>query len=283
MVSRRLARPLLVAIAAAVLVFAFASSALAGSLTVRSPVTVTVRGVAYSIAAANLLTASGVATPTVTVWVGQIARSVATKAYSQPVNATRKVNSTTHKFVFKAARTGYVVNKAASVAAITAELNAEIGGARAVTIALPTTATKAKVTKFGKGIIVVLGQKRIYLWDSKKIVKEYRCAIGKAQYPTPTGTFSIGRKVKNPSWSRPSSAWAKSMPSYIAPGPSNPLGTRALYVYSKSGDTGVRFHGTTNLSSVGQASSHGCMRMVRASVEDFYNRVPVGTAVYILK
>ena len=70
MVSRRLARPLLVAIAAAVLVFAFASSALAGSLTVRSPVTVTVRGVAYSIAAANLLTASGVTADKIFVTIG---------------------------------------------------------------------------------------------------------------------------------------------------------------------------------------------------------------------
>ena len=280
--SLRLFRPALVALAASALVLAFASVALA-TPSVHSPVTVTVRGHAYSLAAAPLLTASGVSTPTVAVWVSQIARDVTKKSYSKPVDATRKVNSTTHRFVFKAARQGYIVNQPASVTAITAALNAEIAGGPAKTIALPTFATNAKVTKFGKGIIVVLGQKRIYLWDNRSVVKEYRCAIGQAQYPTPIGTFRIGRKVKNPSWSRPSSAWAKSMPSYIAPGPSNPLGTRALYVYGKSGDTGVRFHGTNKLSSIGQASSHGCMRMVRSNVEDFYDRVPVGTAVYILK
>jgi lipoprotein-anchoring transpeptidase ErfK/SrfK len=261
------------------LLLAFASSAFAGPVSVPSPFRVTVRGHGYSIASGNLLTGSGVATPAVTAWVGRIAKS----AKTSPKNATRTLNSKTHKFVFKAGTKGYSVNQAASVSLITAELNAEIAGAGARTVALPVTATNPKTTKFGKAIVVVLGQKRIYLWDGTKIVKEYRCAIGKAQYPTPTGTFYIGRKVKNPTWTRPNSAWAKGMPAYIGPGPSNPLGTRALYVYNKSGDTGVRFHGTTNLGSVGQASSHGCMRMVRKNVEDFYNRVPVDTPVTILK
>jgi L,D-transpeptidase ErfK/SrfK len=277
--SRRMLRALLAAIVAIALVLAFASAAFAGGLGVHSPVTVTVRGNAYAIPAAHLLTASSVDTPTVAAWVWQIARATNVTA----ANATRKLNSSKHKFVFKAARNGYTLDQAVSVDLVAAELNAEIGGASARTTALPASVTRPHVTKFGKGIIVVLSQRRIYLWDNTKVVKTYTCAIGKAQYPTPTGTFYIGRKVKNPSWTNPGSAWGKGMPAYIAPGPNNPLGTRALYVYSKSGDTGVRFHGTNKLSSVGRASSHGCMRMVRKNVEDFYNRVPVDTTVCILK
>ena len=281
MSSRRLLRPLLVGIVATALVFAFASSAFATGLSVHSPVTVTVRGHVYSIGAVNLLTDSGVSTPTVTAWVGQIAHVANTK----PVNATRTASTKTHKFVFVAARPGVTVNQAASVAAICDELNAEIGGASYKTVALPVTLTSAKVTTFGTGIIVVLSQHRIYLWNGTKLTKTYKCAIGKAQYPTPTGTFYIGKKIKNPTWTNPGSAWAKGMPSYIGASPNNPLGTRAMYVYGKSGDTGVRFHGVppSESSSIGHASSHGCMRMKRKDVEDFYPRVPLKTPVYIQK
>ncbi len=114
-------------------------------------------------------------------------------------------------------------------------------------------------------------------------MKTYRCAIGMPGYPTPRGTFVIKRKVKMPSWTNPGGAWGRGMPSYIGPGPSNPLGTRALYLYRGNSDTGIRFHGTTKTSSIGQAASHGCMRMKRKDVERFYKQVPVGTTVYIVK
>ena len=69
------------------------------------------------------------------------------------------------------------------------------------------------------------------------------------------------------------------MPETIGPGPGNPLGTRALYLSAP----GIRFHGIPSGEnwSIGQAASHGCMRMHRWDVEDFYPRVPVDTPVYI--
>ena len=79
------------------------------------------------------------------------------------------------------------------------------------------------------------------------------------------------------------------MPAYIGSGPNNPLGTRAMYVYkgAKGGnsDTGVRFHGvpSSENSSIGHAASHGCLRMHRKDVENFFPRVTVGTIVYIIK
>ena len=281
MVSRRVLRPFLVAALGVALVLAFASAAFASS--VQSPVKVTVRGSSYSIPAANLLTGGGSAvnTPTVAAWIWQIARAT----NSSPVSATRKLNASKHTFTFKAYRKGYPLNQSAAVTPVVAELNSELNGGSAKTIALPYSTTNPKVTKFGVAVITSLSKRKIYLWSNTKLVKTYNCAIGKAQYPTPTGTFYIGKKVKNPSWTNSGAAWAKGMPSYIGPGPNNPLGTRALYVYGKSGDTGVRFHGvpSSESSSIGHASSHGCMRMQRKDVEDFYPRVPVDSPVYIVK
>jgi lipoprotein-anchoring transpeptidase ErfK/SrfK len=68
------------------------------------------------------------------------------------------------------------------------------------------------------------------------------------------------------------------MPRSIAPGPTNPLGTRALNLTAPS----IRFHGTTNIGSIGTAASHGCMRMRRPDIEDLYERVEVGTKVFII-
>ena len=151
------------------------------------------------------------------------------------------------------------------------------------TVILPASAVAPKITKLNKVILVSLKERRIYLYDNRSVVAKYRCAIGMARYPTPTGTFEIRRKVKMPSWTNPGGAWGTGLPKYIKPGPSNPLGTRALYLYRNGRDTGIRFHGTTNRGSIGRAASHGCMRMRREDVEKFYNQVPMYTQVYIVK
>jgi L,D-transpeptidase ErfK/SrfK len=80
-----------------------------------------------------------------------------------------------------------------------------------------------------------------------------------------------------PSWGNPGSAWAANMPAYIPPGPSNPLGTRALNLNA----SGIRIHGTTSDWSIGRAASHGCMRMHRWDVEELFDRVEIGTPVLI--
>ena len=59
--------------------------------------------------------------------------------------------------------------------------------------------------------------------------------------------------------------------------PKNPLGVRALYV----GNTLYRLHGTDAPWLIGEAVSHGCVRMFNKDVIDLYNRVPVGTKVLV--
>ena len=65
-------------------------------------------------------------------------------------------------------------------------------------------------------------------------------------------------------------------------GPANPLGARALYLWSDGKDTLYRIHGTNEPSSIGKAVSSGCVRMFNQDVIDLYERVPAGTKVIVL-
>lgn len=204
-----------------------------------------------------------------------------------PVDARRTLNKKKKRVDFAASKDGAKIDQAASVSAMTARLLADANETNPTggQLALPVVPVKAKVQGFANTILVVQSRRKIYLYKGTKIIKTYRCAVGQPRYPTPNGSFWIGKKVKMPSWTNGGMQWAAHMPSYIGPGPNNPLGTRAMYVYGPHGDTGVRFHGVppSENSSIGHAASHGCMRMHRKDVEDFFKRVSVGTAVYIMK
>jgi len=130
----------------------------------------------------------------------------------------------------------------------------------------------------GPTILVDISERRLYLYDKGQLVKEYGVAVGTPGHPTPKGDFKITLKRYRPTWSNPGSAWAANMPASIPPGPSNPLGTRALNIDSP----GIRIHGTSADGSIGTAASHGCMRMHRWDIEDLYERVEVGTPVVII-
>jgi lipoprotein-anchoring transpeptidase ErfK/SrfK len=132
---------------------------------------------------------------------------------------------------------------------------------------------------WGKTIVVVRSQRHMRLYDGGKVIFSAPVAVGTPGHPTPLGVWRVVDKVKNPSWSNPHRPWSATMPEYIPPGPSNPLGTRAIYL---SAD-GIRFHGTNNVSSVGTAASHGCMRMYRSNIEALYPLVPIGIDVFILR
>jgi lipoprotein-anchoring transpeptidase ErfK/SrfK len=66
----------------------------------------------------------------------------------------------------------------------------------------------------------------------------------------------------------------------LAPGPDNPLGQRWIGFWNDGKDE-IGFHGTTNLSSIGKAASHGCVRMSNKNVKELYKIVKVGTVVQV--
>ncbi|MFV0493313.1 MAG: L,D-transpeptidase [Pseudorhodobacter sp.] len=101
------------------------------------------------------------------------------------------------------------------------------------------------------------------------------------------GTYTIRRKVKWPNW-RPTAAMIRRDPEDyaqfadgVAGGPTNPLGSRAFYLYVGNRDTYLRIHGTPYPRSIGQRSSSGCVRMVMPHIIGLYDQVAVGSTAYL--
>lgn len=115
----------------------------------------------------------------------------------------------------------------------------------------------------------------------------YGVAVGKDELVW-KGRALIGRKVEWPSW-KPTPAMIERKPEQykkyengMPGGPTNPLGARALYLYTAGGnDTSIRIHGTTEPGSIGRAVSNGCIRMRNEAVMALFDQVPVGTPVYV--
>lgn len=114
----------------------------------------------------------------------------------------------------------------------------------------------------------------------------YGVAIAKGSLYEP-GTYTIRRKAKWPGW-RPTDAMIAREPDRYAkyadgqdPGPRNPLGARALYLYVGNRDTYLRVHGTPLPQSIGGRASSGCVRMVMAHIIDLYPHVQTGVTAYL--
>ena len=110
-----------------------------------------------------------------------------------------------------------------------------------------------------------------------KVRRRFGVATGQAAYPTPLGNYEIVTKQENPWWRPPDSDWAEGAEP-IAPGPGNPLGTRWMGLSAPA----VGIHGTPDAASIGYSASHGCIRMLVPEAEWLFERVEVGTPVYIL-
>ena len=115
------------------------------------------------------------------------------------------------------------------------------------------------------------------LWEHLKLAKSYTVAVGQEGLETPEGLYAIQEKQENPSWHVPNSAWAGDLAGQvIPPGPADPIKARWMGIYEGAG-----IHGTDETSSLGTAASHGCVRMAIPDVEELYDRVEVGTPIYI--
>lgn len=134
------------------------------------------------------------------------------------------------------------------------------------------------------GTLVISTRDRfLYLVMEGGQARRYGVGVGKQGF-TWRGTEKITRKAEWPSWRPPASMIAREkkkgrdLPAFMAGGPENPLGARALYL----GSTLYRIHGTNAPWTIGQAVSSGCIRMRNEDVSDLYNRVRVGATVKVL-
>ena len=123
-------------------------------------------------------------------------------------------------------------------------------------------------------IIIDKSKFRLRAYRDGKLVATFPIAIGQRRYPSPTGTYVVTEKLKNPTWIPPNSPWAKGLEP-IPPGSGNPLGTRWIGTSAPA----VGIHGTPNNGSIGTAASHGCIRMHIPDVERLFQYVDVGETV----
>ena len=141
----------------------------------------------------------------------------------------------------------------------------------------PKVTTAELGSKYPTLIIVNRTGFRLTLFRNLQRVKSYPIAVGRAGLETPAGLYKIQDKQVNPSWHVPNSAWAGDLAGkVIPPGPDDPIKARWMGLFDGAG-----IHGTTDIASLGSAASHGCVRMAIPDVEDLFDRVSVGTPVYI--
>jgi lipoprotein-anchoring transpeptidase ErfK/SrfK len=132
-------------------------------------------------------------------------------------------------------------------------------------------------------LVLKLSERRVYVMDETSGAPpvSYQVAIGRPQFPTPTGHFQVNEMVENPDFL----AFDFNNPSgrdrgRIAPGINNPLGLRWIG-FAHAHGWQVGFHGTAKTSVLGQAVSHGCVRMSNPDVVAMFSKVRVGTPVIV--
>ena len=141
--------------------------------------------------------------------------------------------------------------------------------------------TVAFDSSYAAGTIVIkTGERKLYYVTGQGQAIRYPIAVGMPGREW-TGTNTVARKEVNPTWQPPAAVRADKpgLPSLIPPGPSNPLGPRAMAL--AGGEYAI--HGTNKRSSIGTRASYGCIRMYNEHVVELFDRVSVGTPVVVLR
>jgi len=129
-------------------------------------------------------------------------------------------------------------------------------------------------------IVVNTSERFLYLVQGNNRAIRYGIGVGRDGFQW-FGLKTIDRKAEWPDWVPPPEMIQRQpyLPRFMAGGPGNPLGARALYI----GGTVYRIHGTNQPWTIGSAVSSGCFRLTNPDVTDLYERVPVGTRVVVLR
>src|SRR5258707_10497615 len=141
-------------------------------------------------------------------------------------------------------------------------------------------ATVAFDTREAPGTIIIdTGNTALYFVLGQGRAIRYGVGVGREGF-TWSGVQTISRKAEWPDWYPPSEMIARQpyLPRFVAGGPGNPLGARAMYL----GSSAYRIHGTNDPSTIGKFVSSGCIRLTNEDVADLFSRVNVGTKVVVL-
>jgi lipoprotein-anchoring transpeptidase ErfK/SrfK len=128
-------------------------------------------------------------------------------------------------------------------------------------------------------IIIDTNERFLYLVEGDGVAKRYGIGVGRPGF-TWAGVHKISAKREWPDWTPPDEMLRRrpDLPHFMAGGPENPLGARAMYL----GSTLYRIHGSNEPWTIGHAVSSGCIRMRNEDVIDLYGRVHVGTKVVVI-
>jgi len=120
-----------------------------------------------------------------------------------------------------------------------------------------------------------------YVLDGGKAIR-YGITVGEEAMAW-SGIAKVGAMTEWPAW-HPTSGEIERLgvPKFVAPGPDNPMGSRAMYLYANGKDTLFRIHGTNQPEYIGASISSGCIRMTNEDVIDLYSRTKQGTVVVVL-
>ena len=127
-------------------------------------------------------------------------------------------------------------------------------------------------------IAVDRDSKQLRLYTYLQLEHKYRIAVGEAGYETTAGRYKIVEKKVDPDWHAPNKEWAGELAGQTIPAgdPRNPLEARWMGFHDGQG-----IHGTSDIESLGEAASHGCIRMSVRDVKELYEQVDEGTPVFV--
>ena len=127
-------------------------------------------------------------------------------------------------------------------------------------------------------VIIHTSDRFLYVVQGNNRAIRYGIGVGRDGFQW-EGLLKITRKLEWPDWTPPPEMIQRQpyLPRWMAGGPGNPLGARALYL----GTTVYRIHGTNQPQTIGQSISSGCFRLANSEIIDLYERIPVGTKVIV--
>jgi lipoprotein-anchoring transpeptidase ErfK/SrfK len=127
-------------------------------------------------------------------------------------------------------------------------------------------------------LVVHTSERFVYLVQGNNRALRYGIGVGREGFQW-SGLVRVSRKAEWPDWRPPSEMIARQpyLPRFMAGGPGNPMGARALYL----GSTVFRIHGTNQPETIGHAISSGCFRLANGDIIDLFERVPIGTKVVV--
>jgi lipoprotein-anchoring transpeptidase ErfK/SrfK len=151
---------------------------------------------------------------------------------------------------------------------------------------IPPTATSSDLAPALEGVfesalglseaklIIDLSDRQVYLYKHGDLVANYEIAVGRSGWETPTGEFTVINKRIDPVWQHP---FTKQI---VPAGPDNPLGSRWIGFWT-DGANQIGLHGTNQEDLIGQAVSHGCVRMREPDIQELFELMHINTPVLV--